>query len=353
MRTSTRVHLPLAEEAAEGLPRLHGRWVEALLAGRIPRERHATCDDCVMLPREGATAGAWFSPATKCCTFHPKLANYLVGAILADPGCAGAHAAVRARLRAGLGTPLGLGPSPMGLLGAAEDFGRNASLRCDFHREDGRCGIHAHREGVCATWFCKRERGALAARFWDQTLRLMKAIETTLAWACVIDLGLTPQQLAELPFHFVTEAKTPPLAVASRSWGAWRGREEELYLACHAHVAGWTWGEVAARGGVLVEAAARAVRAAYDELRDPGAPTRAVARSVETLVLDDETCAVHTYSPFDALEVPTALMREMHRFDGRPVAEVLAGLRAERGLAVSAGLLRMLFDFEVLAAPEP
>ena len=51
-------------------------------------ETRATCDTCAMCDH-GQIAPVemdYFEPKTKCCTYYPTLANYLVGAILADEG---------------------------------------------------------------------------------------------------------------------------------------------------------------------------------------------------------------------------------------------------------------------------
>src|SRR5262245_2472370 len=70
------------------LPPIYG----PLLSGFFDRpevvETRATCDACAMCDHgQGApVAMEFFNPDTKCCTFHPVLANYLVGAILADRG---------------------------------------------------------------------------------------------------------------------------------------------------------------------------------------------------------------------------------------------------------------------------
>src|SRR5262245_25747140 len=109
----------------------------------------------------------YFDPEIKCCTYLPPLPNFLVGRIPADDREDMAHgcSSVDARLIAGVEvTPLGFGvPAPYTLLyGNARDaFGRARGLRCPHYvSEGGKCGIWRHREAICATWFCKRERGA-------------------------------------------------------------------------------------------------------------------------------------------------------------------------------------------------
>src|ERR1039458_6643982 len=67
------------------LSSLYTTWMDQLLAGPIPPETKATCDNCAMLPQSGTQAtGVFFHPVTRCCTFQPTLANYRAGLILSD-----------------------------------------------------------------------------------------------------------------------------------------------------------------------------------------------------------------------------------------------------------------------------
>src|SRR5215470_8438493 len=96
------------------LPSLYAAWMDQMLAGPIPRETDATCDNCVMCTEDGRSTKdrIFFNPETKCCTYTPVLPNYLIGRILADddPSFASGRATVEERLHAGIAvTPLGLG----------------------------------------------------------------------------------------------------------------------------------------------------------------------------------------------------------------------------------------------------
>jgi hypothetical protein len=55
-----------------------------------------------------------------------------------------------------------------------------------------------------------------------------------------------------------------------------------------------------------------------------------------------------TYSQTDPIELPTALVAALHRFDGRATPEVLAAIEQSDGLAVSEDLVQALVDFAVL-----
>ena len=175
-RSSQKRQLPVIR--ASPLPALYAAWIDQLLAGPLPQESDATCDDCAMCVEDDAKRARTdisFNPQTKCCTYIPELPNYLVGRILADqdPTSASGRATVEARLRAGIAvTPLGLGqpPSFKVLYKHSREslFGRSKTLRCPHYLADegGRCGVWKHRASICATWYCKYVRGEVGLNFW-------------------------------------------------------------------------------------------------------------------------------------------------------------------------------------------
>src|SRR6187549_2002742 len=67
------------------LPELYASWMAELLPGAIPQETKATCQECAMCARERPVDGLmFFDSKVKCCTYEPRLANFLVGRILVD-----------------------------------------------------------------------------------------------------------------------------------------------------------------------------------------------------------------------------------------------------------------------------
>src|SRR5713101_9404777 len=87
--------------------------MDALLGESVPPESRATCDDCAMCAPEGAAEPntLYFSPRVKCCTYQPRLPNYLVGRALNDEDFAfsAGRATLEQRIDRGLGvTPLGI-----------------------------------------------------------------------------------------------------------------------------------------------------------------------------------------------------------------------------------------------------
>jgi hypothetical protein len=116
------------------LPPLYAGWIDDLLDGPLPHESEATCENCAMWPSVGSPGAATlaFHRETKCCTYIPALANFLVGRIVEDddPALAPGRASIEARIDARLGvTPLGIDrPAVHALLyhvGVSAAFGRS------------------------------------------------------------------------------------------------------------------------------------------------------------------------------------------------------------------------------------
>jgi hypothetical protein len=354
---------------AEPLPSHLARWTRELLGSPVPRERKATCDACAMCRPAGpapAIATEYFDPRSKCCTFLPTLANFLVGRILADttPGAARGRASVLERIGRGIAvSPLGLHrPADVQLIyeQGHELFGKAQALRCPHYLEDlGACGIWRHRESTCATWFCKHSRGAVGRRFWKSLHELMTTVEQQLACWCVLQLDVGNEALAALfpaggerPRHLALDAATldrvADRGLARRAWGPWHGRETELYERSAALVDGLSWARVLEICDPRVHALASLAREAFEALRAEALPGALRAGRMEQVGATREVVRVRTYSGLDPLDVPHAVLRSLGHFDGRPTEEVLRDLEERAGVTLDRGLTRMLVDFELL-----
>jgi len=358
------------------LPPLYAGWIDDLLDGPLPHESEATCEDCAMWPRAGTSAPATlaFHRETKCCTYVPSLANFLVGRIVEDddPAMAPGRASVETRIDARLGvTPLGMDrPAVHAVLyqtGLGAAFGRSRALRCPHYREEagGACGIWRHRNGVCSTWFCKYSRGATSQRFWHGLEQLLTIVERELARWCLVRLDLDPALIARLmPRGSDRGTGGPPTldgptidgrmddATYRAWWGAWLGREREFYRECARLVNPLRWEDVVRVGGASVEALALVVVHAQHGVASTKIPERLIVGQLQTAPAGRERVLVTTYNPYDPLELPRLLVEVLGYFDGSPTREAIARIRAERNVNVQPSLMRRLVDFGVLVAPE-
>lgn len=332
------------------LPPLHARWVEGALGRPLPAEGRATCDDCAMATRDGKaplSAERAYHPAVKCCTYLPFLPNFNIGAILADEALPEGRALVAERVRGRLGaTPRGMGPSPEWRRTyddavARDEFGRRIDLTCPYYdgRDGGRCSIWRHRESVCATYFCKYERGAAGMNSWRLVRAMIQVAEHALATHCLHELGLPAAALAEL--HDPEGAPRGPADLrgyvhpdgrlaedlARRLWGPWFGREEAFYRACAELVTPLSWGEVRAIGGVDLRIAEERARAT----RPTALPPVLVVGTVEGMAIGGGLATVRSSEMVnDWLRMPEELWELLPGCDGATPEEVMARLDIDR-----------------------
>lgn len=361
----------------EPLPPLYDGWITELVGGGIPRESRATCDDCAMWAKPGeappppGSQTFFFDPIIKCCTWIPTLQNFLVGRILgdSDPGAQFGRATVEKRIADGIGvSPLGLTQPPVFSLlykNSSQAFGRSRSLKCPHYIEEGgRCGVWRNRNSTCATWFCKHTRGAAGFRFWRESLhRLLQIVEQSLAHWCLLELKVSDRTLRHLAdtegWVFGAEAVTGD-ALDNRVdrkayallWGEWLGREREFFRRCAELVSPLAWEEVLALSGPEARVYARLTQEAYGRLLSEEVPSPLKVGPFQLVQIQNAMTRVSTYSDFDPLDVPQAVMEALPYFDGRSTQQALAAIADERGVSLDPALVRKMADFKLLVEPE-
>ena len=365
------------ETSREPLPPLYDRWITELLGGGIPRESRATCDDCAMWAKSGEAARPagsqtyFFDPVIKCCTWIPTLENFLVGRILADadPGAEFGRATVEKRIADGIGvSPLGLAQPPVFSLlykSSSDAFGRSRSLKCPHYIEDGGgCGVWRNRNSTCATWFCKHARGHVGFAFWRDSLHpLLQIVERALARWCLLELEISGESLRHLAVSagWSGEAETVTGDVLdnrvdrkayARLWGEWAGREHEFFGRCAELVSPLSWADALAISGPEGRAYARLTQEAYSRLVSEEVPSTLKVGSFHLVQIENAMTRVSTYSDYDPLDIPQAVVELLHYFDGRPTEQALTAVAEERGVSLEPALVRKMVDFKLLVAPE-
>jgi hypothetical protein len=355
----------MTESLRDLLPPIYEGQLPPFFDAPAVAETRATCGDCVMCdkgeksdaPAELKTAS--FRPDVKCCSYHPTLPNYLVGAALADETLAVGRARLRTKIAARVGvTPQWLA-SPrkyLVLLEAAREssFGRSPVLRCPYFEVDGgTCSIWRHREAVCTTFFCKHTSGASGHTFWTTLRRYLVHAERALARHAAKAVApeliepdfprnrLTPEDLADLP---------PPEDVYAQYWGAWIGREAEFYGECASRVRALGRDELArlvnddAGQEILAE-----VMACYERTTQPKLARR-LALNPDMLVFRSAGgVGVTTYSRYDSLLLTDALYDALVHFSGDdPVQTVLERLRTDLDVDLPEPLLLQMQQFGVV-----
>ncbi len=201
----------------------------------FPDEKEATCSNCPSVVKHG------FTQPYRCCTYIPRIPNFLVGAALADP--ATAPFARRGLERYGL--PDGVQVGPLGYKNSLAEYGRNqygksAVIRCPFLDADlGRCGIYAYRNSVCSTYFCWNDHGMRGHMFWEKVQGLMGQIETALAQWCITQLGgdldhyFGVWDSMALELDACSDQEGWAKSIKERLFEFWQGTDEEFFVACH------------------------------------------------------------------------------------------------------------------------
>lgn len=355
----------------EGLPRLYSKLLPDLFQQPIPSEEKATCAHCAMCKPADAVepvdgVSRFFKPDTKCCTYHPRLPNYLIGALLTDPDPQWdeGRRRVRDRIDRRIATsPQWLrAPAKYSLLygNQRNAFGRATGLLCPFYeREGGLCTIWAYREAVCSTYFCKYMAGADGRAFWTSVKSFLTLLEIQLSRYAILqvdkELLLSSDDLsaAGSPGPLSAEAiddEPVPMRDYQRFWRGWVGKESSFYEACHEAVTALDRAGLerilGLDGQIELEILTRRHRAAtVDTL-----PTRLRFNPSATVTwLPDRRVALASYSELDGVSLPGEAYTALTQFTGKdPVSAVRQRLRDELSMDLPENILMTLYRHRIL-----
>ncbi len=350
------------------LPDVYQPLLPAFFERPLPEERHATCEACVMCPPPMPVLPpeAYYSPSTKCCTFHPALPNYAVGGLLSDTTDAGAEGARRIERtiasRIGV-TPFGvLPPAPYLLLHkhAARAFGRAERLVCPYlDRERGACTVWAHREGECATWFCKHNNGFDGREFWRQLRDYLVGTHRLLTAWTMRELGFDADRIAagahvgaDLDARDL-DARPPDEQAYADQWGTWCGRERDFYRAAFDLVRGLDRERFAALTGFQGELDLARVERRYEAMVNPRVPDPLRRNpSIHVVRAPDGSYLLTSYPSGEPTRLREPIYLLLDRFDGhRPTGDVRSEILAATGLRVADSFLVTLYQHRILLGP--
>ncbi len=228
------------------IPRIYANLLPREILEFAPQEKKATCDTCAMSPpRE--TGKIQYREDLKCCTFHPFMPNYLVGALFYEESSTQAHQIFRDKIaRREYALPIGM-VAPVKYqveFNAREegDFGQREDWLCPYYnREKNNCNVWRQRSVVCTTFFCKSSYGQVGMDFWDHMLNYLWYVELALLEEALVMLDFSPRQTMELlDYHnrydgtaaekkswFMTEKKAREL------WNGYYDDQEGFYKKCY------------------------------------------------------------------------------------------------------------------------
>ncbi len=355
----------------DSLPVLYRDLLPDFFRAQIPNEEKATCSSCAMCPSSASGAveavdgvSRLFRPDTKCCTYYPKLPNYLVGALLSDTRdeLGEGRRRVGEKIASHVGvTPQWLRPSARYNLlyrNSRQFFGRALSMRCPyFEEQQGGCTIWPYREAVCSTFFCKYVAGADGRKLWMTFKTYLALAEIQLSRYAVLQLlpeyiltGRDKPDLAETPTLEDLDDKPLPEKEYAALWRQWAGREDDFYRACFDTIRALSPEQVEKIMGLdgVIE-----LKVLEKSLRDAVAPQlpKVLKLNPEATVkwLADGSVALGAYSEYDAVALPGLAYALLVEFTGRePVEAVRERLRKEKQADLHEDILLELYRHRIL-----
>jgi Fe-S-cluster containining protein len=335
----------------------------------VPVEEKATCASCAMCPESASNvvesfdgANNLFRPDTKCCTYHPKLPNYLVGALLSDESPALAEG--RRRMLGRIESKVAIDPqwvkppARYALLyrNAHDAFGRASALRCPFFHEGG-CSIWPYREAVCSTFFCKHVSGLDGRKLWMSAKTYLSLIEIQLTRYVLMELlpdylargRDKPEPEGRLGAGELDEAPPSPEVHRAR-WGEWAGREVELYRRSFEIVRALSAADVERILGLDGTVELLRLERLHARATRPGVPARAKFNPRATVKwLPDGSVGLGAYSEYEAIALPGPAYGLLVQFTGRePTETVRARLREKEQADLADELLISLYQQRIL-----
>ncbi len=331
----------------------------------VRKERDATCDRCAMNREDGMANREGkmlhLGQHLKCCTYFPRIPNFILGDLLADASAElqpGRDIIRRIILDRSCVTPVGCHPSARYdfMYTHLEDdcFGRLEEITCPFlgAGESG-CLIWPFRDRVCRTYFCLFEAGIDGRNFWSALRDYLGHLERMVALYALKEIGFPYWRAWKeetVPSKLSLEdarGKTSPGRHAE-IWGEWSGREEELYLACRHVAAHVSPSQLPTILGLTGEVFLARLGERLQAVDHPSIP-RFLRFGSGIRIDTDGQGRILLKSDLGMYRVSPELYRAIRSFDGcRDVDRTLADIRADESLGISPGLLLGLYRHRIL-----
>jgi len=221
----------------------------SILQLEVPKERFADCMNCFHCNNENNPAYQ-----NKCCSYHPVLPNYMVGAILSDdsPAMAEGRSRILEKIKNRIGvTPYGIVPPMAHHKKYTENFKINkrkvqtkadaAALQCPYQSADSLCTIWKYRTELCSTYHCVSSSGQKGKQFWNTAYQYLRSIERKLTLYALQQQGYPAlatitQMISPPTFQLENKEGVLKEKVYQQLWKQWEGQEMDYYIACYAHI---------------------------------------------------------------------------------------------------------------------
>jgi len=186
---------------------------------------------------------------------------------------------------------------------------------------------------------------------------LLTAVEKELSLWCLGQLSFDASSIAKIRAYVDLpheQRLADELIEGSQSerrrelWGQWTGQEMTFYTECADLVATLSWSDVLEICGPRVRPLSDLVRQQRTDLEDRTVPPHLSMGLFQILDTQEDLYYLGTYSEFDAITVPQAVIPLLKAFDGRATDDVVSGLQPEQRALLDTATLGRLVDHGIL-----
>jgi hypothetical protein len=229
------------------LPGIYKNFLNSSVLKLNVTETKATCDNC--LRSRDKRFSYTYQAHLKCCTFHPYIPNFAVGALLTEnlvsPGLKKLKSKIERREFA---FPVGV-MAPFDyqfkfLSKEENDFGNDVNLLCPYYdTEKNKCSVWQYRGVVCTSFYCRSDYGQDGLKFWAVLSDYLSYVEMALAEECLVQLDFSPRDLSDQLLYlnkhdFEAEEAVQSALAVDIDKKLWNGYDDkiEFYQKCFAIV---------------------------------------------------------------------------------------------------------------------
>jgi Fe-S-cluster containining protein len=212
-----------------------GDWLDLEI-----EEKKATCDNCLMSRPERGNL-PYYDSKLKCCTYHPFVPNFLLGAILEDRNTASFIFDVLKEKEKNRSYLLPIGGFPpvsfQVLFNNRQecDFGNRQDWLCPYYdKNKNLCGIWKNRGATCTTYFCTSDYGKSGTKFWSVLFELLTYIEIRLAEKALRQMGFSEDEINNQAEYFDcidgTDEEMESIGLSQALWSQfWNNRDRNIF----------------------------------------------------------------------------------------------------------------------------
>lgn len=349
-----------SQRIIDSFPSLYHSFFPAFFDKSIPTEVFSNCNSCSMVcsskEKIPTLAMKPFNEKTKCCTYFPRIPNYLVGAILNDDNSTLLNGQIRIKNI----IEKKISVIPRGIFGPKiyeqvypeakkNGFGQSEALLCPYYeKEAGSCSIWKYRNSACSTYFCKYTASNKGKEFWLIAEQYLRYVED-----CLTDYTLLELNFYDTIVHGITSEITsediegkPPINY-EKIWNGLNIKEENFYIESYNIVQKLTTEKFNQILGIKGEVLLKKLEHSYDKMismpevliKNPYKIFDTINDNNYTIILD--RIDVNLELPKDIIDV----------FDGKRQNNENVELLAKINIEIDNDLLLTLYNYHILVAP--